>query len=80
MAERSVIADLGAGCRSAVGIHIRRSAAGASPDRAWRGDALVATVDGSKVIKLNVEAASADDAAELLTDQVEAHNARSLLE
>ena len=59
-AERGVVRGLGASCRSAVGVHVRREGGG------WLATGLVAAAEGRQVIRLSVPGPTAQAAGEAL--------------
>lgn len=72
-AERMVVAQLGASCRSSIGVLIQRIAG------QWRGLAMVSRPDGGDMIRTGSEASSAHDVAQLLLDDLLERNAAELL-
>jgi len=65
LAERLVLRELGAGCRSCIGVHV----APKGPKGRWKALAMAARADGAGMIRLEAEAASAEAAgADLLHD------------
>lgn len=72
-AERRVVRLLGAGCHSAMGVHLWRDAA------RWRGAALVADPTSGKMIRPAVAASSAEEAAEELLARLAEAGAGELL-
>jgi len=72
-AERNVVRALGATCRSAIGIHVRRR------QGAWRAIGLAAAPDGSRLIRCDADGADAGAAGEALLGELDARGARELL-
>lgn len=72
-AERAVVAALGAGCRSALGVYIRPEAG------LWRGTAMAAPPDGGKILRLTAEAPTAEKVADELTRELRQAGAARLL-
>ena len=62
MAERMVVRRLGAGCRSAVGVHVRREGP------AWRAVGMVGRADGREVVRCSALGPCARAAAERLLE------------
>jgi hydroxymethylbilane synthase len=64
LAERHVVAQLGASCHSALGVHLWPS------DQQWQGMAMVARSDGSGLVRAQAQAGSAAEAGQSLLSQL----------
>jgi len=72
-AERSVLADLGAGCHSAIAVHVFRDG------DLWRARAMAARSDGGGMIRAEARAADSQSAAVTLGDELRRAGAAELL-
>lgn len=72
-AERQVVHALGAGCQSALGVHIRPMAG------EWCGDGMVADPSDGRIIRLVVTGPTAPAVAQALTERLIERGARELL-
>jgi len=73
VAERSVVAGLGAGCHSCLAVHV------AAGEDVWRAWGMAARADGSDMIRSERSGFSAATAAEALLEVLEGRGCRSLL-
>ena len=73
LAERGVLRELGADCRSCVAVHV------APRERGWHGWAMVARPDGSDMVRLSAEAPSAATVADGLLTSLRQRGADDVL-
>ena len=72
-AERRVLAALAAGCHSCLGVHVLRAG------QEWHGYAFAASPDGSRLVRLQVAASDAEQAADKLVSTLRGPDTGSIL-